>query len=419
MKKIEDDIKNNKKIKKYDNSYLGSSVLLSLPYLDIVRCIRFDFMHLVSNVIKSLFQFMTNSKPMVFNDDRRKMEKLLGRTWDTKDVAPFHISNDFQKLFSQIHGDLKLPLIENDYGRKRDIFSHERMRSSDYAFYASGYGIWIINNSNIEEPYKGIICRLIACASLLRMKSYDKSILPDIDKFIIESLTLAETLLPYYIFGINFHLLIHTFAPEGGIIELGPAISHHTFDQERMGGQLSKFATSYKNPIATIKNHYLLSRDIKFNDLKNEAKLDDYICDYNSMVILGDVTKTGILSANIAHLLPPYTKIKKLSDMSGKFYNTIVWKGVKFNTSEMVEYSHVHDNSVVKILVDSRKNLYEYGTIKDIFIPDSHTDHILICVKWLIIVPFDEYSQVPDSKTKTNSRKRKKKTDEKKIMIIY
>jgi hypothetical protein len=132
MKKIEDDIKNNKKIKKYDNSYLGSSVLLSLPYLDIVRCIRFDFMHLVSNVIKSLFQFMTNSKPMVFNDDRRKMEKLLGRTWDTKDVAPFHISNDFQKLFSQIHGDLKLPLIENDYGRKRDIFSHERMRSSDY-----------------------------------------------------------------------------------------------------------------------------------------------------------------------------------------------------------------------------------------------------------------------------------------------
>jgi hypothetical protein len=50
------------------------------------------------------------------------------------------------------------------------------------------------------------------------------------------------------------------FAPEGGIIELGPAISHHTFDQERMGGQLSKFATSYKNPIATIKNHYLLCK---------------------------------------------------------------------------------------------------------------------------------------------------------------
>ncbi len=152
------------------------------------------------------------------------------------------------KIFSKIHSDIKLPLINNNYGRKRDIFSHEMMRSSDYAFYASNYGIWIVNNSNIEEPYKGIICRLISSVCLLRNKSFDSLNLDEMNKFIIETLTLAETLLPYYIFGINFHLLIHSFAKEGGIRELGPAITHHTFDQERMGGQLSRLATGFKTP---------------------------------------------------------------------------------------------------------------------------------------------------------------------------
>ncbi len=165
MKKIEDDIKNGKKINNKDNSYLGTSVLLSLPYVDIVRCVRFDYMHIVSNVIKILFQFMTNSKSMICNEDRRRMEEFLGRIWDTSEVAPFHISKEFQNIFSKIHSDIKLPILNNNYGRKRDIFSHEMMRSSDYAFYASNYGIWIVNNSNIEEPYKGTICRLISSSN--------------------------------------------------------------------------------------------------------------------------------------------------------------------------------------------------------------------------------------------------------------
>ncbi|MDQ2686174.1 MAG: hypothetical protein M3Y25_10080 [Thermoproteota archaeon] len=409
------DIKNGKKIINKENSYLGTSVLLSLPYVDIVRCVRFDYMHLVSNLIKSLFQFMINNKSMIFNEDKRKMEELLGRTWNTSEVAPFHISKEFQNIFSKIHNEIKFPLINNNYGRKRDIFSHEMMRSSDYAFYASSYGIWIVNNSNIEEPYKGIICRLIACVCLVRNKSFDPLNFEEMNKFTIETLTLAETLLPYYIFGINFHLLIHTFAREGGLKELGPAISHHTFDQERMGGKLSKLATSFKNPFETIKNHYLLSHIIKFNDLSRDVTIDNFFLNYKTTVALGNIVKHSDITVNINHLLPPYKENKKFINTPGNFYNTIQWKGVKFNTSDNVEFSHVHDNSEVKVLVNSEKFIYEYGTIQEIFIPDKYQDHILVCVKWLIVVPFDEELQIPidneDVKNK-NSRKRKKNINE-------
>lgn len=88
---------------------------------------------------------------------------------------------------------------------------------------------------------------------------------------------------------------------------------------------------------------------------------------------------------------------------------------MKFNTVDNVEFSHVHNNSEVKVLVDSENCKYDYGIIQEIFIPDKYKDLILVCVKWLITLDFDEELQVPiDSEDikKNKSKKRKKNNNE-------
>ena len=127
---------------------------------------------------------------------------------------------------------------------------------------------------------------------------------------------------------------------------------------------------------------------------------------------LGSVIKTDNITENISALLPPYKLDKNFVNTPGSFYDSIQWKGVKFNTTKNVESSQVHNNSEVKVLVDSEKCMYEYGTIEDIFIPDNFKDHILVCIKWWIIIPFDEELQPLDDidiDNKNNKSKKRKK----------
>ncbi len=123
----------------------------------------------------------------------------------------------------------------------------------------------MVQQSHILEPYKSILCRLIVSCSLIRHTAFPKDLLDDMHKFVVETLALAEVLLPFYLFGINFHLLVHSFAPEGAIRELGPVISHHTFDQEREGGRIAKLATSRKSPVVSIRINIYSSGTLRWH----------------------------------------------------------------------------------------------------------------------------------------------------------
>jgi len=210
---VVNEMKESEKLKKgnlKEQSYLGLSSLLRLPYFDIVRCVRNDFMHLTCNVTKALFHLVLNQKTMRFTEKKREMEKLLGREYKSGQTE-FQMSSKFRTIFSTIHSETNFPYMHGNYGRKRNFFNdNDRLKTSDIVFLATQYGEWIIESSDIQEPYKSIILRLVASAKLHRLASFVKSELPEMDHFVTVSNTMAETKLPHLFLVLTFiSWLIH------------------------------------------------------------------------------------------------------------------------------------------------------------------------------------------------------------------
>jgi hypothetical protein len=354
-----------KKLNDHEITYKGSTIFSAIPYFDITRMIRNDWMHMMADTVKTIYKLLLKKDSMALRPDSapREFEKENTNRWmedeekeddemegDGKEEIkkekkkkkkkvrkadekkhdknkargekggkkgtnkgkkkaddgeetetdedeekeekkerkkkkntklPFQLSQEDINRLASIHSEVRLPKMHGDPNRLANVFiKNDYRRSHDDTSLGSDYGIFgIQTSSSLENNVVECISRLLIIIKYCRQTSFDVPMMREMEKFIIQTLTLSEMFLPTNFFGINLHLLIHAFRPEGGIFELGPAFVHQQFDQERRGGQISKLGTNMKNPIAGITKNILIREELEdILDFKR-AKHMDYFAD--------------------------------------------------------------------------------------------------------------------------------------------
>jgi hypothetical protein len=364
------------------HEYLGKCALQRLPYADIIKIVRSDFMHITGDVSKNLLFLMLKRKPFNFNKKRREFEQLELKRF-TSQPYEFQMSSEDIKVFESLHKNTRFPKLHGERGKPANIFTEGKwLKTSDCVFYASEYGIYCVENSAIPEPTKSVICRLLALLRLIRFNAFNLKIIKEANLFAIETIALCEIYLPVYFFGINLHLLVHMFAPEGSILQLGPAISHHNYDAERMAGSLSSMAKSRKAPLSSVKKNYLIYNEIKFKQLALTINSENDYKTYDRVARMGEAAGIGLVQDDIRHMLPPYPSkdqppVLPVYDFSGTFYNSFTLNGTLF---ALHTTSRVYNNSTCKVVLEGED--VDYAIIDKIFIPDVAKDILLVKVRW-------------------------------------
>jgi hypothetical protein len=185
-----------------------------------------------------------------------------------------------------------------------------------------------------------------------------------------ETITLCEIFLPVYFFGINLHMLLHTCAPEGSIMQLGPPCVHQCYDQERMGGIFVKQkGYSNKNFIAGITKKYLIGEKLRLSTFTRNLTYETDYMSSDITICPGPAIKDFKSNdPNLCQLAKQITGSDE-KNLMGNLLSTFTINGIKFTTEEFSDTSRKnHNNSYVKIKTEL---MDEYGIIKKIFFPNS------------------------------------------------
>lgn len=412
--------------------YKGISVLYKLPYWNGVRMVRGDWMHLLGNVTKTMFKLLLGKDDRDFSADggARNFEAENTSRWKEEKKMPFRFSTADIAKFTKLLKNLRWPMMHGNKNKPGDIFSStDWLKTWDWLQYASDLGIVLILLSDtVKGDIANSIMRFLVCVKLLRQVSLPRDLVAKLRIFIIETLVLCELYLPTYIFGINFHLLIHACGREGNLLELGPAYVHHQFDQERRGGKVSDLSNSHKNPIPGIVTNHMLQEEIQeLNFVYYPSLIPEYF--KTPMYIQpGTISSQSqqdefkIDGGLVEQVNKYYKSVSDMSPLSGVLLDNITINSRIFHTSSVSSRLTNNDNSGCMVLFEDEKHegkkIYWYGIIEFFFLPDiKFTDgkkEILAKVKWKEItrdsklgVKSGKGKKTGDSKNAQKSKKRK------------
>jgi hypothetical protein len=341
---------------KGNNGYLGESELARLEKFLLVRGIRNDFMHIIYNVSSHLYKLLLNHSPMIYNDKRKSIEKDIGRFQDK--VVLFHFTPEDITFLEGDHASSKFPEMHGDRNKPSNVFTQGRwMKSKDYAFLASDYGIYLITISHIGANQKRCITRLLACLKFLRMTQYNRKRLEEAKIFFAETISLCEMFLPFYFFGINIHLLLHAIGLEGNISECGPPRVHQCYDTEQAGGVFVQH-NSMKAPLREITNRCVINTKIKILSFKRSLEDEINYNDTKLVLRVGRFSKEKEVDIKDKSLLKLYDEFgieyPSTKNIHGKYLVDFTINGTLFETEARSTKRTNHVNSHCK--VDTKGN---------------------------------------------------------------